>query len=375
MCGPMRGAVIGAMLYEGWAGTRAEAAENMAAYGSGASSRPATTTTPSAPWRGSCPRRCPWSWSRTRPAATGLRDAQRGPGQGAPLRRLRPEVLDRLRWMRRELAPALGAALRSHAARSTSGTSSPRRCRWATRATTATGPPPRCCSRALARRAAGCEHRDAPTVAARAPLPRGQRPLLPEPVHGGVQGALRRRPRHRRTRPWSTAMARNGTEFGVGCRGTGDAGSPRPAPMVRRPLPARLRRRRRQPRPGRLAPSPRPPASAASPWRRRRPSSVRRRQRARRARQHPADVRHHARPSTRSTASPRSASRARPPASTPPWWCAPGCRRSSTPASPDREPGWAWSAPGWSSPGDLLPRRAGRLRRSLRRRGPRPRVT
>ncbi len=68
MCGPQRGAVMGALIYEGLAKDEAEApgwpprAES--------SSRPATTITPSGRWRASSPRPCRSSLSRTRPLAT-----------------------------------------------------------------------------------------------------------------------------------------------------------------------------------------------------------------------------------------------------------------------------------------------------------------
>ena len=67
--------------------------------------------------------------------------AQRGPGQGAALRRLRPgghraAALDD----RACSGPSCSQAVRARPGRSTSRRSSPRCCRWATRATTATGP-------------------------------------------------------------------------------------------------------------------------------------------------------------------------------------------------------------------------------------------
>lgn len=68
MCGPMRGAVIGAVLYEGWAAT-AEAAERLARDGS-IGFTPVTITARSGRWRGSSRRRCRWPSSTMRRRAT-----------------------------------------------------------------------------------------------------------------------------------------------------------------------------------------------------------------------------------------------------------------------------------------------------------------
>ena len=67
MCGPMQGAVIGAILYEGWAAD-AEAATGWPKAERLPSNR-RTTTPRSRPWRGSSARRCRCGWSRTPPAA------------------------------------------------------------------------------------------------------------------------------------------------------------------------------------------------------------------------------------------------------------------------------------------------------------------
>ena len=132
------------------------------------------------------------------------------------------EVLDRLRWMAATLGPALDAALRRCAARSTCGASSPRRSRWATSATTATSRRPRCFARLLAPALVRARRR--PTIAAAVLDFLGrQRPLLPEPLDGGVQV---RRSTPRTASPAATvvtAMARNGVEFGIRVSGTGDA--------------------------------------------------------------------------------------------------------------------------------------------------------
>jgi hypothetical protein len=112
MCGPMRGAAIGAILFEGWAETP-DSAERKASSGevsfapchhSGAVGPMAGLLSPSMP-------------------VVVVRDAEHGnyayanlnEGLGKVLRMgaYSPDVLDRLRWMAGVLAPALARALRS----------------------------------------------------------------------------------------------------------------------------------------------------------------------------------------------------------------------------------------------------------------------
>jgi len=112
MCGPMRGAVIGAILYEGWAES-ADAAEKIADTGQvqfapchhfGAVGPMAGILSPSMPV------------VVVENAAGGNKAfATLNEGLGKVLRfgAYSQEVLDRLKWMGGELAPALGAALRS----------------------------------------------------------------------------------------------------------------------------------------------------------------------------------------------------------------------------------------------------------------------
>ena len=111
MCGPMQGAVIGAILYEGWA-PDPEAARVLAASGQialepchdhGAVGPMAGVTSPSMP-----------VWI-VRDTAHGHRAyCQFNEGLGKALRfgANGKEVIDRLRWMTRALAPVLAAALR-----------------------------------------------------------------------------------------------------------------------------------------------------------------------------------------------------------------------------------------------------------------------
>jgi hypothetical protein len=113
MCGPMRGAVIGAILYEGWA-EASDAAERLAASG-------AVTFAPCHQWGAVGPMAGVLSPSmpvfivENSPGATRA-FAVLNEGMGKVLRfgAYSPEVLDRLRWMNESLAPALAAALRAH---------------------------------------------------------------------------------------------------------------------------------------------------------------------------------------------------------------------------------------------------------------------
>ena len=165
---------------------------------------------------------------------------------------------------REVLAPVLAAALARARRRSTCGARSPRRSRWATRATTATAPAPRCCSRAAARAAQlGAPSADA---AAAARFIAGNDHFLlnlamaaarPGRRGAGVSGSS-----------IVTAMARNGTDFGIRVSGTG-ALVHRPSPDARRSLLPRATAPR-TPTPTSATPrSPRPWASAASRWPRR----------------------------------------------------------------------------------------------------------
>ena len=142
-CGPMRGALLGALVYEGMADS-VEAAEALA---------PTVQPGP-----GPFAARGRTDGRADQPVDAGLRDArrglrhdrllhaQRGPGQGAALRRVQPG---------RDRPAAVARADSRSGARSNAATgtdpwtcrrSSRRRCRWATRVTTATEPEPHCSS-------------------------------------------------------------------------------------------------------------------------------------------------------------------------------------------------------------------------------------
>jgi Protein of unknown function (DUF1116) len=110
MCGPMQGAIIGAILYEGWARSHAEA-EGLAARGEiefapchhhGAVGPMAGVISPSMP-----------VWVVVDREHGNLAYSNLNEGLGKVLRfgANGPEVIERLRWMAGVLAPALAAAL------------------------------------------------------------------------------------------------------------------------------------------------------------------------------------------------------------------------------------------------------------------------
>ena len=115
MCGPMRGAVIGAILYEGWAETP-DAAERLAASG-GVTFAPCHHFGAVGPMAGVLSPSMPVFIVDNAPGATRA-FAILNEGMGKVLRfgAYSAEVLDRLRWMNESLAPALAAALRAHGA-------------------------------------------------------------------------------------------------------------------------------------------------------------------------------------------------------------------------------------------------------------------
>ena len=90
MCGPMRGAIVGAILYEGWAEDARRGARAGRSRARSRSSR-ATTTAQSARWRESSARRCRCGSWRTPPHGNrAFSNLNEGSGQGAALRRQQP---------------------------------------------------------------------------------------------------------------------------------------------------------------------------------------------------------------------------------------------------------------------------------------------
>ena len=145
MSGPLRGAVIGALIFEGLAKRRGRGG-GARASGARWTSSPATTTRRSARW--------PASTSASMKVYV-VEDATHGhrafsnlnEGYGKVLRygAFSDEVLDQLRWMNETMAPVLGRGARRGGGHRPARARSPRRCTWATRGTTATRPA-RCCS-------------------------------------------------------------------------------------------------------------------------------------------------------------------------------------------------------------------------------------
>jgi hypothetical protein len=112
MCGPMRGAVIGAILYEGWADTP-DAADRLAAGGD-VTFAPCHHFGAVGPMAGILSPSMPVFIVENAPGGTRA-FAILNDGMGKVLRfgAYSQEVLDRLRWMNESLAPALAQALRS----------------------------------------------------------------------------------------------------------------------------------------------------------------------------------------------------------------------------------------------------------------------
>jgi hypothetical protein len=112
MCGPMRGAVIGAILYEGWVDTP-EAAERLAG-GGGVTFAPCHHFGAVGPMAGILSPSMPVVIVENAPAGTrAFATLNEGLGKVLRFGAYNQEVLDRLRWMNESLAPALGQALRA----------------------------------------------------------------------------------------------------------------------------------------------------------------------------------------------------------------------------------------------------------------------
>jgi hypothetical protein len=110
MCGPMQGAIIGAVLYEGWASSHADA-ENLLARGEielapchhhGAVGPMAGVISPSMPV---------WIVTEREHGNRAYCNLNEGLGKVLRFGANSPEVIERLRWLAGVLAPALAAAL------------------------------------------------------------------------------------------------------------------------------------------------------------------------------------------------------------------------------------------------------------------------
>jgi hypothetical protein len=110
MCGPMQGAVIGAVLFEGWAET-AEAASSLAASGEIAFA-PCHHHRAVGPMAGVISPSMP-VWSVAAGAHRAYSTLNEGLGKVLRYGANSVDVIDRLRWMRTTLGPALGDALRA----------------------------------------------------------------------------------------------------------------------------------------------------------------------------------------------------------------------------------------------------------------------
>ena len=245
MCGPVQGAVIGAVLFEGWA-SNAEAARGADRRRRDHASRRATTTARSGPMAGIVSPSMPVVVVENRPAGNrAFATLNEGLGRVAALRRLRRRRARPLAVDGRTLGPALAPSARAAAGRSTSSASRPRPFRWATSATTGTWPRPRCFTR---RHRPGADATvDAPTAATVLEFLLANDHLFLNLSMAACKAALDAA--HGVTGSTVvTAMARNGVEFGIRVSGTGERWFTDPAPVHRWPLLPRLRPGRRQSR-------------------------------------------------------------------------------------------------------------------------------
>jgi hypothetical protein len=113
MCGPMHGAVIGACLYEGWAGTPAEA-ERLAATGD-ITFAPCHDYGAVGPMTGVLsPSMAGFVVKDSASGASAFASFNEGLGKALRFGAYGDDVMNRLRWMRAELMPVLRWALRSH---------------------------------------------------------------------------------------------------------------------------------------------------------------------------------------------------------------------------------------------------------------------
>ena len=114
MCGPMRGAVIGAILYEGWAG---DAATAETLVGSGAVAfAPCHHHHAVGPMAGIISPSMPvWRVTDENSGGTSFCSLNEGLGRVLRFGAYDAEVLDRLSWMSETLAPVLAASINSAA--------------------------------------------------------------------------------------------------------------------------------------------------------------------------------------------------------------------------------------------------------------------
>ena len=199
MCGPVQGAIAGAIAYEGWAATPDDAVE-LAASGAialepchdhGAVGPMAGIISPSMPL---------WVVENATAGNRAYCNFNEGLGKVLRFGANRPDVLDRLRWMGSELFDVLQAGVRALGGvelRPIMAQALHMGDEVHNRNAAATG--------LLFKRlvpALLTVDRPRRRRAPRDRVRRGQRPLLPEPLDGRLQGDARRRPRRASTARW-----------------------------------------------------------------------------------------------------------------------------------------------------------------------------
>ena len=134
--GPLRGALIGALIFEGVAADEAEAVAHLKP--DKVSVHPVSPAARGgSDGRGDLTVHVAVRADRSGDRCARMVLAERGPGKVLRYGAYGPEVITRLRWMADVLGPALAAAV-APPGRWTSPPSSARWCRWATRGTTGT---------------------------------------------------------------------------------------------------------------------------------------------------------------------------------------------------------------------------------------------
>ena len=229
MCGPMQGAIIGAILYEGWA-SDVSRARGLAPSGE-IDFEPCHEHAAVGPMSGIISPSMPvWIVSNQTHGNTAFSNLNEGLGKvlrfganDAGCDRASQVDGDGSGTHRESRAGQAGRSgdQAAHRASAAHGRRmpQPQRCRLVA-AVQETGP------RAAPDRLCDIRHRRGARVH------RQQRSLFPEHFDGHLQGHARRGSRRRRASSLVTAMARNGVEFGIRVSGTGETWFTAPAPVV-----------------------------------------------------------------------------------------------------------------------------------------------
>ena len=262
MCGPMQGAILGAAVLEGWADS-VDAASRLVERG-GVELEPCHHHGAVGPMAGIISPSMPlWVVENKAQGNRAYSNFNEGLGKVLRFGANGPEVIDRLRWIARDLAPTLRATL----ARTGGIELMPLMAQALNMGDEVHNRNAAATALSVQAPRAG-DVRDGRAARRRdevARVHRRQRPLLPQPVDGRVQGDARRRGRRARTARWSSRWRGTASTSAFASRAPASAGSRRrPIPSTACTSPAT-----RSPMPPPISAIPRsrrPPASAASRW-------------------------------------------------------------------------------------------------------------